>query len=703
MSMALRTMHGLSLDGSQQKITDALSKYSERLIDDHGTVCHIIKHDRRFLHASQWTCDLFSDIPQFQEALEKDFYRKNKPVRFEFPGENLNLEIRYIAYQRLFNSEWSLSNFFGNQHSQLGRAARFIRERYPSLHSFLDLDIELISEEWCAWLQSEGTQIIQSTAQQIHRIERIGRGYLCKTALANLLPNLCKWLRNYLDEREEWEKDGWDVRNLEKYGITYNKTAVSYYMYFDYIYHPVLRACTKKYIRQKLVNGAFAWNTAKMYMSYLPMFFNLITELEPEWNDLRLLERSHILKYIEYLNTYIHANLSQSNANPEQYKNRGLTIVHKFLSDIQLYEDSITPVRDVRTLIFQEDKPKIPKKAYDKTDYIPDFVLDQLFAHINDLHPDAVPVIWVMYKTGFRVSDALLLKQDCLLKLNGKYWLETDIKKTFVKGHRVPIDDKLAGIIARLIELSKQNSNQYNNPDGFIFARLSGSRRGRPIGQYLIREYLNSLAYIKNIVDEKGDLYHFTNHAFRHTYAVKLLNGGADIVTIQELMAHASPEMTMRYARLLDDTKRKVFDHLLGQGVFSFDDDCRLVAADCEKIPESVLNMLWTNHKLEAIDTPYGTCLQRTKGKCAFAKQPPCLTCNAGKPCKDLCVGVFEGDIHKYRILIASTISLIEQAKRFGRDAMARENEELLKTYQDIYQTISGGNLIYGRIDRLVG
>ena len=62
-------------------------------------------------------------------------------------------------------------------------------------------------------------------------------------------------------------------------------------------------------------------------------------------------------------------------------------------------------------------------------------------------------------------------------------------------------------------------------------------------------------------------------HQFRHTYAVKLLNGGVDILTIQELLAHASPEMTLRYAKLLDDTKRKAFESVIYQGAFTFDID----------------------------------------------------------------------------------------------------------------------------------
>ena len=39
-------------------------------------------------------------------------------------------------------------------------------------------------------------------------------------------------------------------------------------------------------------------------------------------------------------------------------------------------------------------------------------------------------------------------------------------------------------------------------------------------------------------------------HKLRHTMATQLLNGGADIVAIQELLGHSQLELTMRYSRL---------------------------------------------------------------------------------------------------------------------------------------------------------
>lgn len=93
--------------------------------------------------------------------------------------------------------------------------------------------------------------------------------------------------------------------------------------------------------------------------------------------------------------------------------------------------------------------------------------------------------------------------------------------------------------------------------------------------------------------------------------------------------------------------------------------------------------------------------MQRKNGKCSYAKQPPCLTCNNGNPCKDLCVGAFEGDTNKYEILINSTKTMIENAKMYNRTEMVNENEELLKLYEDIYSKISQGSMIYSRLDKL--
>ncbi|MGG0413738.1 hypothetical protein [Peribacillus simplex] len=104
-----------------------------------------------------------------------------------------------------------------------------------------------------------------------------------------------------------------------------------------------------------------------------------------------------------------------------------------------------------------------------------------MFGNINDLHSDVQPIIWTAFKTGLRILDTLSLTQDCLVKLKGKYSLVTDIEKTYVKGHSIPIDDELAHMLVVLKEQSKLKSSQDNNPNGYIFVRYRVLEKENPI------------------------------------------------------------------------------------------------------------------------------------------------------------------------------------------------------------------------------
>ena len=683
-----------TISNYNDKITETLSKYTEKKVNKDKSVTYIEIPITYFLENNKWHIDFFKYIDQFKEQVENYKY-SSKRISFPFNNENINKEMKFIVYNKIFSDEWKLGSTLRTQNMHIKRLAEFINEKYTNINSFKELDLEKANIQWIDWLNTKGLKIFKT--QNI-----VGKDYETKTPIANYLEFIMNTFNTLTDEREEWEKDIWDVRNLDKYGITYNKSEANYIINFTKVDNISIREGLKKYIKQRLIsNNKFSFSSARSYLRFLPNFLNYICELEPTWNDLKGLERNHILKYIEWLNVYTKENLTQKNANPKKYVSECLKCIQKFLSDIQLREYDIAPIKNVRALIFPEDKPKVPKKSSDKIDYVPDFVLEQLFDNINNLHKEVIPVVYTMFKTGLRISDALGLKQDCLIKLNNKFWIETDIEKTYVEGHRIPIDDELANMLAVLIDNSKKNSNQDNNPENYIFVRYTGKRKGKPYKRSWVQEKLNLLAIDYNITDELGNRYHFKNHSFRHTYAIKMLNGGADILTVQELLAHASPEMTMRYAKLLDDTKRKVFDKAVKQGIFSFDEGDKLREENDGEIPSDIIDMLYTNHKLNALDTPYGTCMQRTNGKCSYAKQPPCLTCNNGKPCKDLCVGAFEGDIVKYEILINSTKNMIENAKMYNRTEMVRENEELLKLYEDIYSKISQVSMIYSILDKL--
>ncbi|MED1287687.1 tyrosine-type recombinase/integrase [Bacillus mycoides] len=695
--MTTRNKPNIDEQSFHEKIQQELSFYIEKHVHEDGSVSDHVVNDPYFLVNNVWNVCFIGSIEEFKEQYTKYNYKKS--IKFEFYSPSLNLEMKYIYYRKLFKNEWSLYSIYSGLDSFLKQLTRFINEKYPRIFSFLDLNLEKTNREWIFWLENEGKQTVRQTLNKSRNKE-----YNHRTPLANYLKLIYNSLSALNDTRDEWEKDKWDIRELnEKYGIHYNQSYPGHLIDFSCIKNFKIRQTVKTYFKQRLLGKhGFSWSTAKQNMKFLYHFCNFIILLEPHWNDFRNLSRLHIQKYIEWLNEYVKNNLTRKNANPESYIFESLRLVENFLIDLQIYELDIAPIKNIKTLIYQGDKPKRKKKPYDQIDYIPDYVLEQLFDNINYLHPEVQPVVSIAFKTGLRISDVLGLRQDCLVKLNGKYQIITDIEKTYVKGHSIPIDEELANLLLVLIDETKKQSNQENNPQNYIFVRYKGSRKGKTYTQEWIRAKLNTFARERNIVDENGVLFHFKTHQFRHTYAIKMLNGGADILTVQELLAHASPEMTMVYARLLDDTKRNAFEKAVNQGIFSFDLNGKIYnVSETEGIPQDVLEMLWRDQKLTAIDNPYGSCRARLNGNCPYAEEPPCLTCNGGKPCKDLAVGLSEMDAAKYEIHIQSTSKMIEVAQQYGREEILEKNQKNLERLQDIYNTIKKGNIIFGRLERM--
>jgi len=50
---------------------------------------------------------------------------------------------------------------------------------------------------------------------------------------------------------------------------------------------------------------------------------------------------------------------------------------------------------------------------------------------------------------------------------------------------------------------------------------------------------------------------------------------------------------------------------------------------------------------------------------------------------------------------IESATKLIEASKEYGRQDMVEANEKNLERYENIYETIRKGNIIFGRLDRM--
>ncbi|MCX7680758.1 MAG: tyrosine-type recombinase/integrase, partial [Anaerolineae bacterium] len=81
------------------------------------------------------------------------------------------------------------------------------------------------------------------------------------------------------------------------------------------------------------------------------------------------------------------------------------------------------------------------------------------------------------------------------------------------------------------------------------------TRRGRPLTRQglwaLIKEYARAAGIEREV----------TPHMLRHSFATHLLDGGAGLREVQELLGHASIATTQVYTEVSSSRKREVYDH----------------------------------------------------------------------------------------------------------------------------------------------
>jgi site-specific recombinase XerD len=91
----------------------------------------------------------------------------------------------------------------------------------------------------------------------------------------------------------------------------------------------------------------------------------------------------------------------------------------------------------------------------------------------------------------------------------------------------------------------------------YVFPSRMRRQGGLPLGARQIRNRMLRYRPLAGITKRYGP------HALRQTFATPLLNAGASLEVVKELMGHRSLPMTLRYTQLYDRTKRAQYDHAM--------------------------------------------------------------------------------------------------------------------------------------------
>ena len=230
----------------------------------------------------------------------------------------------------------------------------------------------------------------------------------------------------------------------------------------------------------------------------------------------------------------------------------------KYLYDRDLNRNSISrklsSIRTFYNYLVNNDLVKInyfsdisnPKKNKNLPHYLKDDEINKLFSI-----PDAstalgqrnLLIIEMLYATGVRVSELVNIKLKDIDIYN-------DSIKIRGKGNKERIVF-FGSFCKSALEIYLDEGRKELDKKGSIYLFLN--KFGNKLSTRMIRNILNNLTIGTSI----EQIY---PHMIRHTFATTMLNNGADLMTVKELLGHESINTTSIYTHVTNEQIRKVFD-----------------------------------------------------------------------------------------------------------------------------------------------
>ena len=188
------------------------------------------------------------------------------------------------------------------------------------------------------------------------------------------------------------------------------------------------------------------------------------------------------------------------------------------------------------------DAPKTPR-------HLPDTLsveeIDKLFACIDVSTPEGVrnkAMLETLYSCGLRVSELIHLT------LSG-YFPDDAFIRVIGKGNKerlIPIGRSAMQYISLYTEHIRSHITIKPLQEDFLFL----NRRGAPLSRVMV------FYIIKSLAQQAGITKIISPHTFRHSFATHLVEGGADLRAVQEMLGHESITTTEIYTHLNRDFLR---------------------------------------------------------------------------------------------------------------------------------------------------
>lgn len=280
-----------------------------------------------------------------------------------------------------------------------------------------------------------------------------------------------------------------------------------------------------KFTEYLIIDKKYSENTIKAYNNDLKKFKNFFKN-----KDINKIDETSIREYLKYLN---------------KENNDTRTISHNISTLRSFYKflliEKILKNNPMEYIELPKTKKTLPKTlSIEEIDKLLDINLTDSFSYRNKA------MLELMYSSGLRVSELINVSihdidtSNCIIRIMGKG----------SKERIVPLGDYAIKYIELYLreyreKLVKRELNDY------LFLNNHGKKMTRQ-GFFKI---LKGIAREKNIKTE------FSPHTLRHSFATHLLNGGADLRSIQEMLGHSDISTTQIYTHVSKEKLKENYNN----------------------------------------------------------------------------------------------------------------------------------------------
>ncbi len=282
------------------------------------------------------------------------------------------------------------------------------------------------------------------------------------------------------------------------------------------------------YLTMLRVEKNLSTNSITSYKADLNRYINFLFNIESIKN-LNSIRQIHIRNFIRYLNDQ---NLSSSSINRSFSSIRSY---HKFLSGEEKISHNPTQLLEP-----PKQSKKLPKvlSIQEVNEIINSVNLESTMGYRD------MAILETLYSAGLRVSELCALEMNNIL-------FDSSMLRILGKGNKeryVPLGSKAIKLIDNYCKYVRSKLVDKKHSDGNVFL----SKNGKQLTRMTIFNIMRKWAQISGINKD------ISPHTFRHSFATHLLEGGADLRAVQEMLGHSDISTTQIYTHLDNEYLKEV-------------------------------------------------------------------------------------------------------------------------------------------------